>query len=576
MKLITEIEIKNFRSIKECKIKEITEFNSLFGLNNSGKSNILRALNLFFNNETDNGQDLDFDLDFYQYPKKQKKKKEIKISVTFELPNNFRFQKRMESVKDFILKKSKKKIKHKATNRKIKIEKCFGREYFLPEKIKLNDILVAEKDLRTIDRFLNLINFRYIPNRVLPVDIIRREESSLKNAIVRKINKQRLDKKKIQKATKALAQALKNTSQSLIAPISEEFKKISNNTTVELITPNLIEELIAATSGYFINTGEIKVHDTYQGSGIQSFLMFHTLHLIDRDYAQQFGWKQATIWAVEEPESSLHFDLEAQLAMFLFKTVIKKDSRLQFFCTTHSTMFAQYSPKSVITEKKESETTCRAIESKEVYKESARLGISQHTHPLLFYPNKNILLCEGVTDVDFVKKIIEILGIDQQDIQITCLADLKDEQDSGGIDTICQYIKNNKEIINMRNNNFKTKIYVLFDWDVKENKFKNTKNIRGVSIIKWPQNQIKLETKKLNGIESLYPKKFIDEAFKNKRFKNTLAKDGNGHYTYVKGIDNSSIATLKKYLSQQIKSSLSKRDVIYLDNFIKQIFKMKK
>ena len=160
MKLITEIEIENFRSIKKCKITDIKDFNSLFGLNNSGKSNILRALNLFFNNETDSGQYLDFDSDFHQSSSKQKK--EIRISVKFKLPHNFKFKQKLKKVED-ILKKG----------REVKIKKTFGREYLFPEKIHLNGKVAPEKKIRDIDRFLNLINFRYIPNRVLPVEILK-------------------------------------------------------------------------------------------------------------------------------------------------------------------------------------------------------------------------------------------------------------------------------------------------------------------------------------------------------------------------------------------------------------------
>ena len=156
MKLITEIEIENFRSIKKCKIAGIKDFNALFGLNNSGKSNILRALNLFFNNETDKGQDLDFDSDFHQ--SLSKKRREIKISVKFKLPQNFKFKKKLQSVEKFILGTRKDRI--------VKIKKIFRREYPFPERIYLNEKPVAEKNLRNIDRFLNLYWF-YLSFQVL-------------------------------------------------------------------------------------------------------------------------------------------------------------------------------------------------------------------------------------------------------------------------------------------------------------------------------------------------------------------------------------------------------------------------
>ena len=50
--VIKKIEISNFRSIHH-QIIDCKELNIFSGLNDSGKSNILKALNLFFNNETD-------------------------------------------------------------------------------------------------------------------------------------------------------------------------------------------------------------------------------------------------------------------------------------------------------------------------------------------------------------------------------------------------------------------------------------------------------------------------------------------------------------------------------------------
>ena len=79
--VIREIQIKNFRSIRNMTISA-RKHNVIVGLNDVGKSNILRALNLFFNNQTDNGKAYDFDYDFaYHFPAKSKKTKEVVIAV---------------------------------------------------------------------------------------------------------------------------------------------------------------------------------------------------------------------------------------------------------------------------------------------------------------------------------------------------------------------------------------------------------------------------------------------------------------------------------------------------------------
>jgi len=46
MQLIEKIEISKFRSLKDVKILDLGNFSVLAGLNNSGKSNVLRALSV--------------------------------------------------------------------------------------------------------------------------------------------------------------------------------------------------------------------------------------------------------------------------------------------------------------------------------------------------------------------------------------------------------------------------------------------------------------------------------------------------------------------------------------------------
>lgn len=70
MDIISKIEIKHFRSFDggkdqpKVKIDDLKDFNIFSGSNDSGKSNVLRALNLFFNDEISPGLKFDKDRDF--------------------------------------------------------------------------------------------------------------------------------------------------------------------------------------------------------------------------------------------------------------------------------------------------------------------------------------------------------------------------------------------------------------------------------------------------------------------------------------------------------------------------------
>ena len=87
--IIREIRKKNFRSIVEATIP-LDNFNIFVGLNDCGKSNVLKALNLFFNGETEAGHSLDFKRDYCQHGRTGKgKAKEIVIEVSIQVPEEF-------------------------------------------------------------------------------------------------------------------------------------------------------------------------------------------------------------------------------------------------------------------------------------------------------------------------------------------------------------------------------------------------------------------------------------------------------------------------------------------------------
>lgn len=88
--IITSIRIKNFRSIKNALIK-VKDMNIFVGLNDVGKSNVLKALNLFFNGNTDYDTPFDFKKDFSCFfTKKSHKTKEIVIKIEFKIPETYK------------------------------------------------------------------------------------------------------------------------------------------------------------------------------------------------------------------------------------------------------------------------------------------------------------------------------------------------------------------------------------------------------------------------------------------------------------------------------------------------------
>ncbi|EPT2388426.1 ATP-dependent nuclease [Citrobacter freundii] len=87
---IARIEISNFRSIQKMVI-DSARLQVIVGNNDAGKSNILRALNLFFNSETNPGENFNFTTDYniYAANKDSKKAREIKIKLILEIPSSY-------------------------------------------------------------------------------------------------------------------------------------------------------------------------------------------------------------------------------------------------------------------------------------------------------------------------------------------------------------------------------------------------------------------------------------------------------------------------------------------------------
>ena len=87
MRYISHIEITGFRSMEKAELADIQDLSVIFGKNDSGKSNVLRALNLFFNGETNPGQEFDPELDICSA---ESKKRRTMIKLWFTKNNRYR------------------------------------------------------------------------------------------------------------------------------------------------------------------------------------------------------------------------------------------------------------------------------------------------------------------------------------------------------------------------------------------------------------------------------------------------------------------------------------------------------
>ncbi len=547
MSLISEVEIKGFRSIRHCKLEFLGDFTVFAGLNNSGKSNFLRALNAFLNDQTDPERWIDVDNDYFRPDLRKKKKRQISVSVKFSLPDRFKFRKGLDAVQRLL------------GENEFTITKTWNRKDLLPS-YQLNGEKLGLEDQQKIGQFIQLISFRYIPNRVHPIEVIQNEHRAIRDVLVRRLGKRAGEHE-------ATFNAIKDTSENMIKELVRHLVEASPDVkNVRLATPTSWADMVFAF-GYKLGEQGLEVDDSVQGSGIQSLLMLETLYLIDRDYFQKFGWKQAAIWAVEEPESSLHTSLEALVASYLALIVSDPKSRLQVLSTTHSDLMLQHANKVIFVKKNGWETVCETIENLyDGLDRLSRAGISRWVHPILHFPLDPLFLVEGKYDAEFIEEAFRYLRPKRR-VRVTYLEKL-DGPRTGGVDELSNYVKENTKAIKSRRK--EAPVIVILDWD----SAKKTKQFERLfnpdepfKVFAWPDTACNPNlNRSFKGIERYFSDRMIEEAenrdapiYKNRR---GICSVHSEEYGQVKSI-------LNKIVGQ----GLTQDDLQYSRGFLEEILR---
>jgi len=536
MKFIKSIKIRSFRSCEKIFIEDCSDFSTFLGLNNSGKSNILRALNLFFNGEIEPGYKFLLERDG-NFLEKKREKKQVKISITFdtrELQKLPQFKKTIHNIED-----------------NYEITKVWG--YQEPQE---GTIVTKRKDqFDKAQNFLKFIRFRYLVAHRDPAKIILESEKRIRKELLRRFNSRIKKAKTSSGSIEGILKILGDASKSLVDPIALPVKELSPEVyDLKLLTPQTFEDLVVSL-GYAVQLKNKKIiSEELQGSGFQSHLMFRVLYFADTAYSLDFGWKGVTVWAIEEPESFLHKNLEIELGKF-FDEVCKK-SRIQIFCTTHSDIFPQYSHLPYLVNFDDANySQIKRDDSKKIISESSKIGISSFVHALHFQQALPLILVEGKTDKKIISKVLQIMGHDQSFI----IFDNEDlEIGSGGISQLAKYINSNLQVIDSR----QKPIYVILDWNASEkeqNQFNNIGN--NVKIYKFESSKSNLFLdESFNGIEKYLPENIIKQVASEKSF------------SYQTDINNANILSIKKKVLENNKNNIAdhfvrcaeKSDLLYI------------
>jgi predicted ATPase len=314
MNLIKNIEISYFRSLYQIKLKNLTHLNVISGQNDSGKSNLLKALNLFFKHETDWQVDIDFYKDFSLKRLSKvredtiKGKQFISISIEFNRPKNF----------------------EGSLPSNFKLKRTWHRDGFFFDDTNNLKVLYKNKPevfpstlnsaLRFLPVFLNRVHFEYIPavkDRLYFDHLLSNLQKTLLNIPTGEDS-----------TISDIAANLANHIQGKIGKLENDFKRATGiKSYVE--PPNKFADLFQS---FLVSTSNEKdrIPLISRGDGIQARFIFSVLHYICENSNDFF------IWGFEEPENSLEYSKVIDLAHDLAGPYSKK---AQIFITTHSPAF---------------------------------------------------------------------------------------------------------------------------------------------------------------------------------------------------------------------------------------------
>jgi len=456
VKLITGIRIRNFRSCAEVELCHLGDFSVLVGANNCGKSNILRALNLFFTGKVEPEEGFDLLRDVYV---NVRGRRTVTVEVDFELPENFTFKKRLNEARDFL-------------GAKFTIKKSWdvlGEDtQFRPhDERDFRDLSAAQ--VRYVRQFLNMLNFRFMPASRLPYCSPEEQKKLLREIVRRRKLSARLRRSRsgARGDIEQLLEEYRQSAENIVAVAERTIKEaIPDVQTLRIELPENISEVIMLCNYKVGLRGGPELDMHLQGSGLQSIGLFALQHLIDTSFSLDFGWKQATVWVIEEPELFLHTALEWNLAKFLHESSSKPGNRLQVIATTHSETFIDYCDVGFLVSMPQAgKTRAQRKTPEELVESTSEAGITRFPPPFLRKAATPIILVEGQTDKIYLQTSYRLMGIEPP--PIVSPSDIHSHQ-ADGIEGMWKALEECKRML--RSRPASAPVIAVVDWSARDNK----------------------------------------------------------------------------------------------------------
>lgn len=297
---IKALTIRNFRSIIALDLN-LRDLNIFVGQNDEGKSNVLRALDLFFNHEKEGGYKIDWLRDFCCFaPKRNRKAEEIVVQLEISPPRSF------------------------SNTNPVLWRKVWRREGIYSSSFLYKDRTEASPKSK-IAAFLRSMRFDYVP-AIKGADYFQSLMGKVHDMLEATVEEQ------VRAASGAFTATINQNTAAIMAEIQ---LRLGLDTTIEL-PPNLRElfrqlEFTSKTSTNLFSLSQ-------RGDGIK----VRHIPIVLQWLAEQANHlsapgrpKAVSVWGYEEPENNL----ELKRCFEIAKRFVDDSASIQSFVTTHSPAF---------------------------------------------------------------------------------------------------------------------------------------------------------------------------------------------------------------------------------------------
>jgi len=297
---ITKISIRNFRSIASFSQK-VKDLNIFVGQNDEGKSNILRALDLFFNSEHRHGYELDWTRDYCAFaPERVRKAEEITILLEITPPKHFK------------------------NSNPLVWQKVWRKEGLHADTLKHRDGSQISPQSK-LTAFARSIRYDYVP-AIKGEDYFQGLMASLHDMLEATVEDE------VRNASNNFTKTINDNTQPILKGI---LNQLDLKSTIAL--PTSLRDLFAQLE--FVSESASKPFSlTQRGDGVK----VRHIPIVLRWLAEQANAlsapgrpKTITVWGYEEPENSL----ELRRCFELAQQFVDGADTIQTFVTTHSPGF---------------------------------------------------------------------------------------------------------------------------------------------------------------------------------------------------------------------------------------------